>query len=98
MLLAKEFASLAAVAALRQHGPARVGAVSVGALETCAEFQDEPDETVWAVTPEPFYAVGLRYGDFSQTADEQAHELLERVAGQRLPVGDDGGPASRGAR
>jgi predicted phosphoribosyltransferase len=71
----------AAVAALRRQHPARiVVAVPVGAAETCAEFQDEADEAVCARTPEPFYAVGLWYRDFSQTTDEEVRELLERAA------------------
>lgn len=71
----------AAVAALRRQGPARiVVAVPLGASETCAEFRAEADETVCAKTPEPFYAVGLWYGDFSQTTDEEVHDLLERAA------------------
>src|SRR5919202_1004862 len=44
----------AAVAALRQQRPARVVvAVPVGAPETCAEFQEEADESICARTPEP---------------------------------------------
>jgi len=71
----------AALAALRQQGPARlVVAVPVGAAETCADFRAEADEVVCARTPEPFYAVGLWYNDFSQTTDEEVHELLERAA------------------
>jgi putative phosphoribosyl transferase len=71
----------AAVAALRRQGPDRiVVAVPVGASETCGEFQGEADEIVCARTPEPFYAVGLWYRDFSQTTDEEVHELLERAA------------------
>jgi putative phosphoribosyl transferase len=71
----------AAVAALRQQQPARiVVAVPVGAAETCAEFEAEADETICARTPEPFYAVGLWYGDFSQTTDAEVHDLLERAA------------------
>ena len=69
----------AAIAALRQQGPARiVVAVPVGAPQTCAEFEAEADETVCARTPEPFYAVGLWYDDFRQTSDEEVRELLER--------------------
>jgi putative phosphoribosyl transferase len=67
----------AAVAALRRHEPARiVVAVPVGAVETCAEFQDEADETICARTPDPFYAVGAWYADFSQTTDEEVRLLL----------------------
>ena len=77
----------AAVAALRQQRPARiVVAVPVGAPETCEEFQTEADEAVCARTPEPFRAVGLWYGDFSQTTDEEVHELLERAAKEAIPV------------
>jgi predicted phosphoribosyltransferase len=77
----------AAVAALRRQGPARiVVAVPVGAPETCAEFEREADEVVCARTPEPFYAVGLWYGDFSQTTDEEVHELLERAAEAQAPA------------
>jgi predicted phosphoribosyltransferase len=70
----------AAVRALRAQGPARiVVAVPVGAPETCAEFQDEADEAVCARTPDPFYAVGLWYSDFTQTTDEEVRDLLARA-------------------
>ncbi|HEY2854934.1 MAG TPA: phosphoribosyltransferase [Gemmatimonadaceae bacterium] len=69
----------AAVAALRQEGPARVVvAVPVAAPETCDAFRDITDDIVCAVTPEPFHAVGLWYDDFSQTTDDEVHDLLER--------------------
>jgi putative phosphoribosyl transferase len=75
----------AAVAALRKQGPERiVVAVPVGAAETCAEFSKEADEAICARTPEPFYAVGLWYGDFSQTTDAEVRALLERAAEQQL--------------
>lgn len=58
----------AAVTALRQQHPARiVVAVPAAAPATCDEFRDVVDEIVCAVTPEPFYAVGAGYHDFSQT-------------------------------
>jgi predicted phosphoribosyltransferase len=69
----------AAVAALRRLGPARVVvAVPVGASETCAEFAGEADEAVCAREPDPFYAVGTWYDDFSQTTDDEVRELLGR--------------------
>ena len=72
----------AAVAALRRQGPARiVVAVPVGAAETCRDFGAEADEVVCARMPQPFYAVGLWYGDFSQTSDEEVRELLALAAG-----------------
>jgi len=79
----------AAVAALRRLGPGRVVvAVPVGAAETCAEFRDEADDAVCAEEPEPFYAVGSWYEDFTQTTDDEVRELLARAnAGDRAPVG-----------
>src|SRR5207302_727892 len=69
----------AAIAGLRQKGPAHiVVAVPVGAVETCAEFRHEVDEVICVHTPEPFHAVGLWYDDFAQTTDAQVRELLER--------------------
>jgi len=74
----------AAVAALRLLQPARiVVAVPIAAPATCAEFQDEVDEVICARTPEPFYAVGLWYEDFSQTTDEEVRDLLRRAEERR---------------
>lgn len=67
----------AAVAALRAEGPARIiVAVPTAARETCDDLRPEVDELICATTPEPFLAVGLWYADFSQTTDEEVHELL----------------------
>jgi putative phosphoribosyl transferase len=69
----------AAVTALRQEGPARVVvAVPVAAPDTCDAFREIADDVVCAMTPERFRAVGLWYSDFSQTTDEEVHELLDR--------------------
>jgi putative phosphoribosyl transferase len=71
----------AAVAAARNQGPERiVVAVPVAARETCAALEAEADEVVCALTPDPFYAVGLWYEDFSQTTDEEVRALLARGA------------------
>jgi hypothetical protein len=40
------------------------------------------DEVVCAHTPEPFYAVGLWYADFSQTTDAEVRDLLKRAEEQ----------------
>jgi putative phosphoribosyl transferase len=53
-----------------------VVAVPVAARETCKDFRGEVDDVVCLRTPEPFQAVGLWYEDFSQTTDEEVHELL----------------------
>jgi putative phosphoribosyl transferase len=69
-----------AVEALRKEGPARIiVAVPVAAVETCDAFRDVADEIVCALTPEPFAAVGFWYDDFSQTTDEEVHDLLARA-------------------
>lgn len=71
----------AAAVTLRQQGPARVViAVPLAAPSVCQEFAAEVDEIVCAVTPEPFYAVGLWYDDFSPTSDEEVRDLLRRGA------------------
>jgi predicted phosphoribosyltransferase len=77
----------AAIAALREKAPARVVvAVPVSAAETCTAFRGIADDIVCAVTPEPFYAVGLWYEDFSQTTDDEVHELLARANGNETMV------------
>jgi len=69
----------AAIAALRSQAPARiVVAVPLAAPQTCAAFRLEVDEIVCARTPDPFYAVGLWYEDFSPTTDQEIHDLLRR--------------------
>jgi putative phosphoribosyl transferase len=76
----------AAVAALRNLGPARiVVAVPVGAADTCAAFESEADEAICAQEPEPFYAVGVWYDDFEQTTDDEVRALLARS--RTAPVG-----------
>ena len=70
----------AAVAALRQKGPQKlVVAVPTAAPETCGVLREEVDELVCLEQPEPFYAVGVWYKDFSQTTDEEVLALLDRV-------------------
>jgi putative phosphoribosyl transferase len=74
----------AAVAALRRRGPAAVTvAVPVAAPETCETMRLIADEVVCACTPEPFYAVGLWYEDFSPTSDDDVRSLLAREQTRR---------------
>lgn len=71
----------AAVRALRQQQPIKlVVGVPVSSPETCQEFQAEVDEIICAATPRPFYSVGVWYDNFSQTTDEEVHDLLKRAA------------------
>lgn len=67
----------AAIAALRKQHPAHiVVAVPVAAAVVRDEFKAEVDEIICASTPEPFFGVGYWYEDFSQTSDEEVHDLL----------------------
>jgi putative phosphoribosyl transferase len=71
----------AAVAGLRARQPAQiVVAVPTAAPETCEAFENEVDEVVCAVTPQPFFGVGMWYEDFSQTSDEEVRRLLEEAS------------------
>jgi outer membrane usher protein FimD/PapC len=71
----------AAVLVLREQQPTKiVVAVPTASAKTCDEFRDQVDDIICAVTPEPFYAVGLWYQDFSQTSDEEVRELLARAS------------------
>jgi len=54
-----------------------VVAVPVAAPESCEQLKEQVDDMICALTPEPFYAVGFWYQDFSQTTDEEVRELLE---------------------
>jgi putative phosphoribosyl transferase len=70
----------AAVVALRAQAPRRiVVAVPVAPLDTCIELRAQVDEIICVVTPEQFFAVGLWYQDFPQTADDEVRDLLERA-------------------
>jgi predicted phosphoribosyltransferase len=71
----------AAIAAIRQQQPARlIVAVPTAPAQTCTELKEMADEVVCALTPEPFYAVGGSYVDFSQTTDEEVRDLIRRAA------------------
>lgn len=69
----------AVIALMRQQKPKRIiVAVPVAPYSVCKELQAEVDNLVCLTMPEPFYAVGLWYENFSQTSDEQVHELIEK--------------------
>jgi predicted phosphoribosyltransferase len=71
----------AVMAALADRKPARiVVAVPVAAPDSCEELRALVDEVVCVVTPDPFFAVGLWYEDFSPTSDEEVRELLREAA------------------
>ncbi len=70
-----------AAKALKKKSAAQiVVAVPVASPSTCAEFEAEVDKVICATTPEPFWAVGQWYRNFSQTTDEEVRELLRSSA------------------
>ncbi len=73
----------AAVMALRRYKPAHITiAVPTGPSDTCEEFRKDADEVICATTPEPFWAVGIWYEDFTQTPDQDVQRLLDEAAGK----------------
>lgn len=69
----------AAVQAVRSSGAAKViVAVPTAPLETCAELEADADEVICVRTPEPFYAVGMSYADFTPVSDDEVTRLLGR--------------------
>ena len=78
----------AAAAALRVQHPERlVVAVPVAPPETCAILRSEVDDVVCAMAPEPFFAVGNWYDDFSQISDEEVRDLLRIAETSEVPPG-----------
>ncbi|MBD2068279.1 phosphoribosyltransferase [Leptolyngbya sp. FACHB-671] len=68
----------AAIMAIRHQDPARlVVAIPVAAAETCHDMEAEVDQVVCAMTPEPFYSVGLWYESFPQVSDAEVGNLLK---------------------
>ncbi len=82
----------AALEALRHQGARRVvAAIPVGPAETIRALRGQVDELTVLFTPEPFFAVGNHYEEFSQVGDEAVlaylagafHPPTEETAGSR---------------
>jgi putative phosphoribosyl transferase len=58
-----------------------VVAVPVASAPACAELEGQADRVVCAATPDPFYAVGVWYQNFSPTSDDEVRHLLAEAAG-----------------
>jgi putative phosphoribosyl transferase len=70
----------AAIAALRQMEPARIVlAVPVAPPSTCQRLRSLVDELIVLEAPEPFYAIGQFYVDFSAVSDQVVTDLLVRA-------------------
>jgi putative phosphoribosyl transferase len=66
-----------ALRSLRRAGPRRIVlAIPVAPPETLDKLVTEADEVVCLSAPRDFRAVGLHYGDFTQTSDEEVISLL----------------------
>jgi putative phosphoribosyl transferase len=75
----------AAIAILRQQQPERIVlAVPVAPAAACRQLEEEVEEIVCLMMPEPFHAIGLWYDNFDQTTDTQVRDLLERANREKL--------------
>jgi predicted phosphoribosyltransferase len=71
--------TLAALRALRQQKPQKlILAVPVGPPDSIQMLSAEADQVVCLATPEPFWAVGRFFVDWSQTSDEEVIALLRQ--------------------
>ncbi len=67
----------AALRGIAGSNPARlVLAVPLAPADILADLAGDCDEVVCMATPEPFYAVGAHYRDFTQTEDDEVIRLL----------------------
>ena len=65
------------VASVRMRGAKTIlVAVPVGPFSSIEELKREADNVICLYTPEPFYAIGQFYEDFTQTSDEEVRRLL----------------------
>lgn len=71
---------LAALNALRRQRPARIiVAAPVASPHALVDVQKMADDTVCPLTPDPLYAVGAWYDDFSETSDADVRSLLRQA-------------------
>ena len=78
---------LAGVHALRQLGPAAVVvAAPVMARSAKRTLERAADGCECVALPDPFYGVGMHYGDFSQTPDEEVRETLRHFSTRGFDV------------
>jgi len=79
----------------RARGATRVVlATPVAPAPTLAHLASVADEIVCVQTPEPFFAIGQWYADFSQVPDDEVVSLLERHRRPGWEAGDRGPPTT----
>ena len=68
---------IAALKAIKEKGPKKlIAAVSVAPADSAKGLGKTADEVLCLATPEPFYAVGQFFEDFSQVDDKEVIALL----------------------
>ncbi len=78
--LATGFTAKAAINSIKKRDPKKlVLAVPVAPRETAEELSSQVDNMIVIEEPEPFFAVGQGYEDFSQTTDEEVKRLLDKA-------------------
>lgn len=87
----------AAIRAARRRGATRVLlAVPVGARSTVEALSLEADEVICLLEPEPMWAIGMWYRDFSQVPDNEVLTLLADARRRVVESGPDNGTAAAG--
>ena len=77
---------------LSQRRPERlVLAVPVAPADSLGELAAECDEIVCLATPEPFFAVGTHYRNFTQTEDDEVIRLLGEARKSLIPPANPAG-------
>lgn len=85
----------AAIRAAKRRGAARVLlAVPVGAQSTVEALALEADEVICLLEPEPMWAIGMWYSDFSQVPDNEVLTLLADARARVAASGPGGGGAA----
>ena len=85
---------LASITAIRQLKPRTlIGAIPVGPHDTIREVAGQVDKLVVLLTPEPFYAVGNFYSDFTQVEDRDVLRYL-KLANEALAANKRGQPSA----
>lgn len=79
--LATGYTAWAAVEAVKARQPAKVIlAVPVGPPDTVRWLSKQVDELICLATPEPFFAVGQFYEEFSQVTDKEVIEKIKELS------------------
>ncbi len=83
---------VASIAAIRRLKPRTViGAIPVGPPDTIRDVTQQVDKLVVLLTPEPFYAVGNFYEDFTQVEDRDVLRYLQ-LAHEAIAEHSEGTP------